>query len=683
MVGTILKLIIEDDEGKTTVFPLSEFDVSIGRKEGNTIRLLERNVSRRHARLTRTNGAVYIEDLDSYNGVKINGERICGRYALNEGDLVEIGDYHLALQRAESPESVSEETAPSAASESDSWPQQGTVPDFRLPEQVLGGPGNVEPTVSPHNFADRPTTEMSGAPTAAAVQEVADEGQTTPDRSPASVTPLHANGGTPGAEAQSGLTVGPATHSTVPRLVCVSTGYAGREFALTRPELVVGRVEDNDIVIEHRSVSRNHAKIVYDGRTHKIIDLQSANGILVNGEEYAMTDLRRGDLIELGHVRFRFIPAQEPFYPMPDEARAMEDAGVAPPPPADAMNEAGGSEAATREVSLSGYDPSTAATVTDTPLDAIGMGDIVPSAMSEVSETDGSASNGGLSERGTAPDPLSDRPGAFAGFDRLSEEPRTRREAFEAETLGPRRSLLPLVVVGLAAIALVLLGMLILDDTPDDKVETLRTYAEEGRPDEVIEFFNTHRAELEGSTEARELYLEARRGSGMIVQDDGSPSPEEPVPDEVVVEPVEPPPPPPTPEDQIEEEAAAPEDEAVPSSVTPNAATPEPAPFVAASKKIKPRRRPVSKRQRAKEKYERAFAHLTFNRTKRAIEELDDCLKVDERYADCHRLLGSTWAEQNDSARAVKHYRRYLQLAPKAQDASKIREWIEIFESEQ
>ena len=47
------KLIIEDDEGKTTVVPLIRDEITIGRKEGNTIRLTERNVSRRHAKLVK------------------------------------------------------------------------------------------------------------------------------------------------------------------------------------------------------------------------------------------------------------------------------------------------------------------------------------------------------------------------------------------------------------------------------------------------------------------------------------------------------------------------------------------------------------------------------------------------------------------------------------------------------
>ena len=49
----MFKLVIQDDEGKTTVVPLIRDEITIGRKEGNTIRLTERNVSRRHARIGR------------------------------------------------------------------------------------------------------------------------------------------------------------------------------------------------------------------------------------------------------------------------------------------------------------------------------------------------------------------------------------------------------------------------------------------------------------------------------------------------------------------------------------------------------------------------------------------------------------------------------------------------------
>jgi len=92
-----LRLIIEDDEGSTTIVPLGKESITIGRQNGNTIQLTEKNVSRRHARLTPDGDAWVIEDLGSYNGVKVNGRPVDARVVLQEGDVVQIGDYHLAL----------------------------------------------------------------------------------------------------------------------------------------------------------------------------------------------------------------------------------------------------------------------------------------------------------------------------------------------------------------------------------------------------------------------------------------------------------------------------------------------------------------------------------------------------------------------------------------------------------
>ncbi|MBC7793363.1 MAG: FHA domain-containing protein, partial [Clostridia bacterium] len=84
-----------------------------------------------------------------------------------------------------------------------------------------------------------------------------------------------------------------------------------------------GRTDENDIAIDHRSVSRHHAKVVMNQRSYRIMDLKSANGTLVNGEEYAQTELKRGDLVELGHVRFRFIPPNSSYELTHDELQAI------------------------------------------------------------------------------------------------------------------------------------------------------------------------------------------------------------------------------------------------------------------------------------------------------------------------------------------------------------------------
>src|SRR5256885_12190294 len=93
-----MKLIIEDEEGQRRVVPVLSDEVTIGREDGNTIRLPERNVSRRHARLVRDDGFFVIEDLGSYNGVRINGDRIHAPRRDRESDLLQIADYDLGIE---------------------------------------------------------------------------------------------------------------------------------------------------------------------------------------------------------------------------------------------------------------------------------------------------------------------------------------------------------------------------------------------------------------------------------------------------------------------------------------------------------------------------------------------------------------------------------------------------------
>ena len=97
------------------------------------------------------------------------------------------------------------------------------------------------------------------------------------------------------------------------RLFVLTTDLAGLEVSLEKPSLVIGRTDENDVVLSHRSISRHHAKIVREGDRYTIVDLQSANGVRVNGEDYERIELNPGDVLELGHVKLRFVGPQEQF----------------------------------------------------------------------------------------------------------------------------------------------------------------------------------------------------------------------------------------------------------------------------------------------------------------------------------------------------------------------------------
>ena len=70
--------------------------------------------------------------------------------------------------------------------------------------------------------------------------------------------------------------------------------------------LSIGRSDNNDVVIEHPSISRSHAKIIRDHRTFKIVDLNSSNGIHFNGEKRDEVVFDSGVTVQLGYASIVF-----------------------------------------------------------------------------------------------------------------------------------------------------------------------------------------------------------------------------------------------------------------------------------------------------------------------------------------------------------------------------------------
>jgi pSer/pThr/pTyr-binding forkhead associated (FHA) protein len=91
------KLVIADDEGQKTVVNLVREEYSLGRAEGNSVRLTERNISRKHALIRRTPGGFRVEDVTSYNGLFVNGVRVVGNQDLAHGDVIQLGDYRIQV----------------------------------------------------------------------------------------------------------------------------------------------------------------------------------------------------------------------------------------------------------------------------------------------------------------------------------------------------------------------------------------------------------------------------------------------------------------------------------------------------------------------------------------------------------------------------------------------------------
>jgi hypothetical protein len=69
----------------------------------------------------------------------------------------------------------------------------------------------------------------------------------------------------------------------------------------------IGRQSDNDLVLRDPSISRHHAEIRRrPGGSYTVVDLESMNGVVVNGRKKGSSRLADGDLLELGDVAMRF-----------------------------------------------------------------------------------------------------------------------------------------------------------------------------------------------------------------------------------------------------------------------------------------------------------------------------------------------------------------------------------------
>lgn len=222
------KLSIEDDQANQTVVDLSRDEYTIGRDVANTVRLTERNISRKHALLRKNGVGWVVKDLTSYNGCFVNGGRVAGERGLKHGDLLQLGDYRLEL----------------------------------IDEEALA---RLDPESKTATIPGRPSQTIRELPN---------------------------------------------------RLVMIVGPAVGASFPLLDKRLVIGRGEDCDLPVNDTSVSRIHAEIhLIEGGKYEVLDRDSSNGVRVNGVELKRAILDVGDVIELGDVQLRYVPAGQPYHP--------------------------------------------------------------------------------------------------------------------------------------------------------------------------------------------------------------------------------------------------------------------------------------------------------------------------------------------------------------------------------
>jgi pSer/pThr/pTyr-binding forkhead associated (FHA) protein len=77
---------------------------------------------------------------------------------------------------------------------------------------------------------------------------------------------------------------------------------------LTQPDVLLGRHSEADLRMPLPDVSRRHCRFVYSAAGWEVVDLDSLNGVYVNGARVSRTTLHAGDQVRIGGLEFEVEP---------------------------------------------------------------------------------------------------------------------------------------------------------------------------------------------------------------------------------------------------------------------------------------------------------------------------------------------------------------------------------------
>lgn len=98
----------------------------------------------------------------------------------------------------------------------------------------------------------------------------------------------------------------------MPKLTVLTEGIEPTSFELAKEVTSVGRVEGNDIVLNHQSVSGSHGELVLRGEEDVYVrDLGSTNGSYIDGNKVAESPVQPGEVVTFGEVQLRLEGARK------------------------------------------------------------------------------------------------------------------------------------------------------------------------------------------------------------------------------------------------------------------------------------------------------------------------------------------------------------------------------------
>jgi DNA-binding NtrC family response regulator len=92
---------------------------------------------------------------------------------------------------------------------------------------------------------------------------------------------------------------------------CTLQAENGQEWGFDKEEILIGSMNDNDVVLEDDTVSRYHCKIIQDDTGYVLVDNNSTNGTFINKVRVREGFLKPGCTIAAGQSALRFNAREE------------------------------------------------------------------------------------------------------------------------------------------------------------------------------------------------------------------------------------------------------------------------------------------------------------------------------------------------------------------------------------
>ena len=89
------------------------------------------------------------------------------------------------------------------------------------------------------------------------------------------------------------------------KIIVTFNGLIQQEVSINKSRITIGRRSGNDIVIDHLTVSGQHAAIDTTSNGSFVLDLGSTNGTMVNNQPVKKHLLQHDDVIDIGKYKLR------------------------------------------------------------------------------------------------------------------------------------------------------------------------------------------------------------------------------------------------------------------------------------------------------------------------------------------------------------------------------------------